>query len=29
VGFKSLRDKSGQETVSWDNIGEKLAKNIQ
>jgi histidyl-tRNA synthetase len=29
VGFKSLRDKSGQETVSWGNIGEKLAKNIQ
>jgi histidyl-tRNA synthetase len=29
VGFKSLRDKSEQETVSWDNIGEILAKNIQ
>ena len=29
VGFKSLRDKSEQETVSWDNIGEILSKNIQ
>jgi len=29
VGFKSLRDKSEQETFSWDNIGEILAKNIQ
>ena len=29
VGFKSLRDKSEQETVSWSNIGEILAKNIQ
>jgi len=29
VGFKSLRGKSEQESVSWDNIGEILAKNIQ
>ena len=29
VGFKSLKDKSDQETVSWDNIGKILAKNIQ
>ncbi len=29
VGFKSLRDKSEQESISWDNIGEILAKNIQ
>ena len=29
VGFKSLRDKSEQETVSWDNISDILAKNIQ
>ncbi len=29
VGFKSLRGKSEQESVSWNNIGEILAKNIQ
>ncbi len=29
VGFKSLRDKSEQETVSWANIVEILSKNIQ
>ena len=29
VGFKSLRDKLEQETVSWGNIGEILSKNIQ
>ncbi len=29
VGFKSLREKSEQETVSWDDIGDVLAKNIQ
>jgi histidyl-tRNA synthetase len=29
VGFKSLRDKSEQETVPWGNIGEILSKNIQ
>ena len=29
VGFKSLRDKPEQESISWDNIGKILAKNIQ
>jgi len=29
VGFKSLRDKSEQETVSWSDIGDILSKNIQ
>lgn len=29
IGFKSLRDKSEQETVSWSKIGEILSKNIQ
>ena len=29
VGFKSLRDKSEQETISWDEIGDILSKNIQ
>jgi len=29
VGFKSLRDKSEQETVSWADIGDILSKNIQ
>ncbi len=29
VGFKSLRDKSEQETVSWDDIADLLSKNIQ
>jgi len=29
VGFKSLRDESEQETVSWNNISDILAKNIQ
>ena len=29
IGFKSLRDKSEQETVSWSEIGEILSKNIE
>lgn len=29
VSFKSLRDRSEQETIAWDNIGEILAKYIQ
>lgn len=29
IGFKSLRDKSEQETVSWSKIGEILSKNIE
>lgn len=29
VGLKSLREKSEQEIVSWDNIGEILAKYVQ
>ncbi len=29
VGFKSLRDKLKQETVSWDKIGDILSKNIK
>ena len=29
VGFKSLRDKSEQETISWDDIGDILSKKIQ
>ena len=29
IGFKPLRDGSGQETVSWSKIGELLSKNIQ
>ncbi|MEE9575546.1 MAG: histidine--tRNA ligase [Gammaproteobacteria bacterium] len=29
IGFKSLRDKSEQETVAWSEIGEILSKNIE
>jgi histidyl-tRNA synthetase len=29
VGFKSLRDKSEQESIPWDDIGDILSKNIQ
>jgi histidyl-tRNA synthetase len=29
IGFKSLRDKSEQETVSWSKIGEILSKKIE